>query len=116
MRHRKHKKTIDRKTGPRKALIKNLACQLILYEKIKTTDVKAKVLRSFTERLITRGKKDNLSNRRLILAILPIKSAVKKVFEVLGPRYKERQGGYTRIIKLGQRKGDAANIVQIELV
>jgi large subunit ribosomal protein L17 len=116
MRHRKHKKTLDRKSAPRKALLNNLACHLILYEKIKTTEAKARVLRPLVEKMITRSKADTLANRRILLGKLPIKSAVKKAFEVLGPKYKERKGGYVRIIKLGQRKGDMAKIAQIELV
>jgi large subunit ribosomal protein L17 len=116
MRHRSKKVTLDRKSGPRKALLSGLVCQVILYEKIKTTEAKAKAVKPMVERVITRGKTDTLANRRILLARLPIKKAVKKVFEVLGPKYKERAGGYLRLIKVGPRKGDGANIVQIELV
>src|SRR3989338_1746304 len=104
MRHRKNKVTLDRKAAARKALLKNLACQVILYEKITTTEAKAKAVKPIVEKLITRAKTNNLSNLRLTLAKLPIKKAVKKLFEVLGPKYQERKGGYLRIIKLGQRK------------
>lgn len=116
MRHRKKKVTLDRKAAPRKALLKNLACQLILYEKITTTEAKAKAVKPLVEKFITRAKVNTLANRRLILAKLPIKKATQKLFEVLGPKYQERKGGYLRIIKLGQRQGDAAHMVQIELV
>ncbi|MBU1037300.1 50S ribosomal protein L17 [Patescibacteria group bacterium] len=116
MRHRKKKKILDRPKASRQALLKNLACQLILYEKIKTTEAKAKTLRPFVEKIITRSKNNTLANYREILKLLPIKSAVKKSFEVLGPRYKERKGGYLRIVKLNQRQGDAAKMVQIEFI
>lgn len=116
MNHRKKKVTLDRKKGPRKALLSNLICQVVLYEKIKTTTAKAKAIKPLVEKVITRGKTDTLANRRVLLARLPIKSAVKKIFEVLGPRYKERSGGYLRIIKLGNRLGDSAPMAQIELV
>ncbi|MBU1039174.1 50S ribosomal protein L17 [Patescibacteria group bacterium] len=116
MRHRKNKKILDRKPDARKALIKNLAASLILYEKIKTTDAKAKVVRSYVERLVTLAKVASLANRRLLLRRLPTEGSVKKLLEVLGPRYQTRPGGYLRITKLGKRQGDAAAIVQIEFV
>jgi large subunit ribosomal protein L17 len=116
MRHRKKGKILDRKIGPRIALLKNLADSLVIYEKIKTTEVKAKVLRSIVEKLITIGKENNLTTHRRLLAYLPTKISVKKVLEKLGPKYKEIRGGYTRIIKLGQRKGDAAKMAQIEFI
>lgn len=116
MRHRKTTKTLSRKIGPRKALLKNLANSLILYEKIKTTEVKAKTLKPKLERMVTRAKVDNLHNRRQLLKVLPTKNAVKKMFEVLGPKYKERKGGYLRITKLEPRKGDAAKMAIIEFV
>lgn len=116
MRHRKKKKVLDRASAQRRALLKNLATQLILYEKIKTTEAKAKALRPLVEKLISRGKKDNLANRRLVMAQLTIKKAAKKVFEVFGPKYKERAGGYLRIIKLNRRVGDNSQTAQIEFV
>ena len=97
-------------------MLKNLAVSLILYEKIKTTSAKAKAVRSLVEKLITRGKKNDLSARRYLIKYLPVENAVKKVMEVLSPKYKERQGGYTRIVKLGPRKGDGAQMVIIEFV
>jgi len=116
MRHRKKGKILDRKIGPRKALLKNLAASLILYEKIRTTEAKAKEVRSVVEKLITIGKKNNLTTRRRLLAYLPTKNAVNKILEVLGPEYKDRKGGYTRIVKIGPRKGDGAKMVQISFV
>jgi large subunit ribosomal protein L17 len=116
MRHRLNKKQLDRKTGPRKALIKNLVQSLVLYEKIKTTEAKAKVIKPIAEKMLTRAKVDSLHNRREIMRHLPTKNAMKKMFEVLGPRYKDRKGGYLRIVKLGERKGDGAKMAQIEFV
>lgn len=116
MRHRKKGKVLDRKAGPRKALLRGLAVSLILYEKIKTTKAKAKTLRPIAERLITRGKNNTLAARRYLLKYLYQEAAVKKVLEELGPRYKDRKGGYTRILNIGQRQGDGAEVVQIELV
>ena len=116
MRHRHSKKALDRKTGPRVALIKGLAQSLVLYEKIKTTEAKARVLRPIVEKMVTEAKIDTLHHRREAMKELPTKNAVKKLFEVLGPRFKERKGGYLRIVKLGERKGDGAKMVQIEFV
>lgn len=116
MRHRKKRKILDRKKAPRRALLRSLATNLILYEKIKTTSAKAKVLRPLVEKLITKGKKNDLIARRELLKYLFKKSAVKKVLEELGPRYKDRKGGYVRIIKLGARSGDGAKLAQIEFV
>ncbi len=116
MRHRKKGKTLDRKAAPRRALLKNLATSLVLYEHIKTTKAKAKAVKSYVERLITAGKPKTLHARRELLKKLTTPSAVEKVLTELSPRYKERAGGYTRIIKLGYRAGDAAEMVQIEFV
>ncbi|MBU0637170.1 MAG: 50S ribosomal protein L17 [Patescibacteria group bacterium] len=116
MRHQKKAKKLDRKKEPRELMLRNLASSIIIYEKVKTTEAKAKVVRSMVEKVITVAKKGDLTARRKLIQILPQKMAVKKTMEVLGTRYKERSGGYTRIIKLGARKGDGAKIVQIELV
>ncbi len=116
MRHRKKKIILDRKKGPRTALLKNLACQVILYEKISTTAAKAKAIKPIVEKLITRSKANTLANRRLVMSRLPVKKAARKLCEVLGPRYQARAGGYLRIIKIGTRAGDGAKIVQIGLV
>ena len=116
MRHRSTKQVFSRKKAPREALFRNLAAQVILYEKIITTEAKAKAIRPIVEKLISRSKVDNLANRRILISYLPIKNAVKKAFEVLGPRYKERSGGYLRITKLANRQGDGAAMAQIEFV
>jgi len=116
MRHRKKKTTLDRKKAPREALLRNLAGSLIIYEKIQTSDAKARAVRPIVEKLITTSKVNNLTNRRKLLSYLYTENAVKKLLEVLGPKYKERKGGYTRTFKIGPRQGDGANVVQIELV
>lgn len=115
MRKRKKGRKLKRKRDQRRALLRNLAFALIENERIKTTLAKAKELRSFLEPLITKAKKDNLSTRRYLLKFLP-KKAVKKLLKEIGPRYKERRGGYLRIIKLGQRKSNSAKICFIEFV
>jgi large subunit ribosomal protein L17 len=89
---------------------------MLLHEGIKTTETRAKELRRFVERLVTLSKNDDLRHRRLALSRLPDKLVVEKLFEVYGPRYAERPGGYTRIIKMGPRKGDAADMARIEFV
>lgn len=116
MRHNKKGRSLGRKTGPRKALLRSLATSFVLYEKIKTTESKAKEIKPIVEKLITIGKENTLHNRRKLLQYLYTENAVKKVIEDIGPRYKERPGGYTRIVKIGPRKGDGAQIVQLELI
>lgn len=116
MRHRKKGKILSRKVGPRKALLRSLSASLILNGKITTTHAKAKTMRPIVERLITRAKENNINNYRRLNAYLQSREAVKKLLEEIGPRYKERPGGYTRIIKTGQRRGDAAKMAIIELV
>ncbi len=116
MRHQKNKITLDRKTAGRRSLLANLAESLILYEKIRTTAAKAKALRPVVEKLITRAKPNNLAARRGVMKVLYTANAVKKLMEVLAPRYAERHGGYTRLIPLGERKGDGAKEAIIELV
>jgi large subunit ribosomal protein L17 len=116
MRHRKEGKTLDRKKGPREALLRSLVTSVILYEKIKTTKTKAKAIQSLVERLITVGKTGDIKARRKVNCAVYGDNAVKKVVEELGPRYKNRQGGYTRITGIGSREGDGAELVQIELV
>ena len=112
----KRGRTLGRNSSRRKALFQSLAISLIEHEGIKTTLPKAKDLRSFIEPLITLAKEDTLSNRRVAFSKLRNKSAVGKLFSDLGPRFKERPGGYSRIIKIGYRKGDAAPLAFIELV
>ena len=112
----KRGRTFGRNSSRRKALFKALAISLIEHEGIKTTLPKAKELRSFIEPLITLAKDDSVSNRRLAFSKIRNKAAVGKLFSDLGPRFKDRPGGYSRIIKIGFRKGDAAPIAFIELV
>jgi len=112
----KRGRTFGRNSSRRKALFQALAISLIEHEGIKTTLPKAKELRSFIEPLITLAKDDSVSNRRLAFSKIRNKSAVGKLFSDLGPRFKDRPGGYSRIIKIGYRKGDAAPIAFIELV
>lgn len=116
MRHRRKGKKLGRKKGPRTALLKNLATSLIIHEKIKTTKAKAKTIRPIVERLITIGKKGGLTTRRRLAAYLSTDEATKKVIEVLGPKYGQQKGSCTRIIKLGTRRGDKAEMVIIEFI
>lgn len=116
MRHLKTGRKFGRNSATRKALFKDLSISLIEHEAIKTTLPKAKELRGFLEPLITLAKTDSLSNRRLAFSKIRNKSAVGKLFSVIGPRFKERPGGYLRIIKMMPRAGDAAPMAFIELV
>ena len=113
MRHLKKKKIGKGRDHARK-LLRSLAASAIVYEKIQTTEARAKQTRMVVERLITKAKKEDLHNKRQIFSALPM-NAARKVIEVLGPRYKERAGGYTRIIRLGNAK-DGMPKVQLELV
>lgn len=106
---------LSRERSQRKALLKSLANSLFLYERIKTTEVKAKEICSFVEKTITRSRKGDLNSRRLLIKYFP-KKIVKKLIDEIGPRYKERKGGYTRIIKLGPRRSDGAKMAIIELI
>lgn len=115
MRKLKKGRKLSRKRNQRRALLKLLAANLFLREKIKTTEAKAKELSPFAEKLISRAKKGDLASRRLLVKYLP-KNLVKKLVDQIGPRYKERKGGYTRVIKLGPRKSDGAKMAIIELV
>lgn len=117
MRHRKKGKILDRKRDQRKALLRNLARSLVKEGKITTTLAKAKFLRPVVEKLITKGKKNDLASRRHLLSFFyNDHKIVKKILEELSPRYKERKGGYTRIVKLGRRGGDGAEMAIIEFV
>ncbi|MEY4744352.1 MAG: hypothetical protein RL272_297 [Candidatus Parcubacteria bacterium] len=116
MRHRNSGKVLDRKKGPREALLRNLATSLVLYEKVKTTRAKAAAVRPLVERMITVGKTGTLAGRRKLSSFFYSENASKKIMEELGPRYKNRPGGYTRTTKLVRREGDGAEMVQIELV
>jgi len=115
MKKRKRQRVFGRKTGPRKALLISVARSLVLKEKIKTTEAKAKETSPFVEKLITKAKKGDLAARRNLLEYFE-PSIVKKMIEEIAPRYKARKGGYTRIVKLGARKSDGAQMAMIELV
>ena len=116
MRHKISGKKLNRTSSHRSALSANLASSLLLHEQIFTTVAKAKFIRPFVEKLITKAKDDTLASRRLILSRLKDKSAVKKLMDVVAKRYLARPGGYTRIVKAGFRQGDAAPMVYIELL
>lgn len=116
MRHAKAHRKLNRTAEHRKAMFANMAASLITHEQVVTTLPKAKDLRPIFERLITLGKKGDLHARRRAIAEIRDQAAVKKLFEVIGPRYKDRNGGYTRIIKAGFRYGDSAPVAVIELV
>ena len=116
MRHRKAGRKLNRNSSHRSSMMRNLAISIILYESVKTTLAKAKEVRSFLEPLITLSKDNNVSNQRRAFSKLRHKQAVAKLFNELGPRNKDRPGGYLRIIKRGYRQGDKAPIAQIELV
>jgi len=114
--HRVRQRKFSRDTNARKALFKNLANALILNERITTTQARAKTLRPFIEKLVTKAKDDNLTSRRLLIGKLGLQNSVNKMLDVIGPVFKERAGGYTRIIKLPPRSGDRAEVAIIEFV
>ena len=116
MRHRKSGRHLNRTSSHRQAMFRNMAVSLIEHEVIKTTLPKAKELRRVAEPLITLAKKDSVANRRLAFSRMRDKAAVGQLFSEIGPRYQERPGGYTRILKCGYRAGDAAPMAYIELV
>lgn len=116
MRHRKSGKKLGRNTSHRKAMMRNMVTSLFEHEQIKTTDARAKELRKMAEKLITLAKRGDLHARRQILEVVRDKKTATKLIERIAPRYQERAGGYTRIIKLGHRTGDNAALSLIELV
>lgn len=116
MRHKVAKKHFGRRNGPKKALIRGLVESLVRDERIKTTLPKAKELRKHVERAITKGKKGTVHARRIILKSYPQKDTMEKIVDVLSVRFKDRPGGYTRIVKLGSRPGDQAPVAYIEFV
>ncbi len=116
MRHRKSGRKLGRNSSHRKAMFRNMATSLVRHETIKTTLPKAKELRRVIEPLITLAKVDGVANRRLAFDRLRDKEAVGKLFSDLGPRFKERPGGYLRILKMGPRPGDAAPMALVQLV
>lgn len=116
MRHQKKTIKLGRTAEHRKALLANQVCSLIEHQRIKTTLAKAKAVRPLAEKMVTLGKKGSLHARRTALAVLRQKDAVKKLFDDIAPRSASRNGGYTRIIKLGQRRSDAAPVAFLEWV
>ena len=116
MRHRKSGRKLGRSASHRKALFRNMVTSLFEHECIRTTDAKAKELRGLADRMITLGKRGDLHARRQALSVIRSKEVTSKLFDELAERYRERPGGYTRIIKLGYRAGDAAAVSLIELV
>jgi large subunit ribosomal protein L17 len=116
MRHQKKTVKLGRTAEHRKALLANQVCSLIEHQRIKTTLAKAKAVRPLAEKMVTLGKKGSLHARRTALAVLRQKDAVKKLFEDIAPRSATRNGGYTRIVKLGARKSDSAPVAFIEWV
>jgi large subunit ribosomal protein L17 len=116
MRHRNTVSKLGRTSAHRKATLANLASALLQHKHIETTEAKARVARRFTERLITLAKKGPLHARRIAFQRLRQKSAVKALFEDVAPRFKDRNGGYTRVVKLGRRSGDGAPVAVIELI
>ena len=116
MRHQKKTLKLGRTAEHRKALLANLVCSLIEHQRIKTTLAKAKAVRPLAEKMVTLGKKGSLHARRTAMAVLRQKGAVKKLFEDIAPRSATRNGGYTRIVKLGARKSDAAPVAFIEWI
>ena len=116
MKHNVTQKKLNRTTSHRKALLMNLSNALIKHEQITTTLPKAKALRPFVEKIITLGKNGDLTSRRKAISILQDDKNIKKIFDIIADRYKERSGGYTRIVKIGNRFGDNAPTAIIELV
>ncbi|MCE2455523.1 MAG: 50S ribosomal protein L17 [Gemmatimonadetes bacterium] len=116
MRHRKKGRQLSRTASHRKATLRNLATALFRHGRIRTTTAKAKELRGYAERLITLARRGDLHSRRLVARKIQDRDVAGRLFDEIAPRYLERPGGYTRIIKLGHRKGDAAEMSIIELV
>lgn len=116
MRHRIAGRRLGRPTAHRWALYRNLVSDLIKYDKIVTTEAKAKEIRGLAEKMITLGKEGSLASRRRALAFVTEKKLVDKIFSELAPKYMERPGGYTRIVKMGRRVGDGARLAQVEMV
>jgi large subunit ribosomal protein L17 len=116
MRHRESGRRLNRNSSHRKAMFRNMTCSLLRHELIKTTLPKAKELRRVAEPIITLGKSDSVSKRRLAFSRLRDNEVVGKLFNELGPRYKDRPGGYLRILKCGYRPGDKAPMAYVELV
>jgi len=116
MRHRKDNRKLGRTVSHRKALLSNLAASLFVHKHVKTTTAKAKEVQRFAERLISFAKRGSLADRRQVLRFVRDRQVVKGLFDEIAPQFKDRNGGYTRVIKLGQRRGDGAEMALVELV
>lgn len=116
MRHRKGYNKLGMESSHRRSVLRNLATSLVIHEEIKTTVAKAKELRKIFDRLVTLGKRGDLHARRQVASFVFNDDATKKLFEDISSRMKDRQGGYTRILKIGPRKGDAADLARIQIV
>jgi len=116
MRHLKKGRKLNRSTAHRKALLRNLATSLFRYEKIETTDAKAKELRGYAERLVTLAKRGDVHSRRLVFQKIRDRDVLKKLFDDIAPRFNGRPGGYTRVTKVRYRRGDNAKVSVIELI
>lgn len=116
MRHKMRGRKLNRTSSHRRAMFVNMTASLLRHEQIKTTKPKAKDLRSFAEKMITLGKRGDLHSRRKAMSFLQDKAVVSKLFDILAERYKDRQGGYTRVLAAGYRYGDSAPMAVIELV
>lgn len=116
MRHRLGGRKLNRPTDQRMALLRGLVKDLVQHERVRTTEAKAREVRSLAEKMITLGKRGDLHSRRQALQFLNDPGSVKKIFDTIAPRYAGRSGGYTRIVKIGPRKGDGAPMAQLELL
>ena len=117
MPHQVHQRKFGRKTAQRRTMLKNLTLSVLRYERVKTTEAKAKEIQGRVERVITLAKQGDLAARRRVVSEFPNEPlVVTKLFDEIAPKYADRTSGYTRIVKIGQRSGDAAEMVQIELV
>ena len=116
MRHRVKGKKLSRSTNQRQALFKSQVSSLILKSQIKTTEAKAKAIKGLIDKLITKAKKGSLSARRQVLSFLPNKKVVNQLFDVIAPATKDRSSGFTRVIRLGRRRGDNTQMAKIELI
>ena len=114
MRHLNQGRKLNRTSAHRKALFRNLVLSLVRHERLKTTDAKAKELRRYADRMVTLGKRGDLAARRLAYNFMQSRDAVKKLFDEIAPRFMDRAGGYTRVVKFGMRRGDAAPLSIIE--
>ena len=116
MKHKIQFNRLSRRAAHRRSMLRNMATSLLRYERIRTTKAKARELKRVVEKMITRAKNDSVHNRRIIARYIQDKAIIAKLFTEIAPRYSERPGGYTRMIKLGERKSDAAEMVFVELL